>query len=123
MKGVARTKKSDLVFGMACVGLSLICLGTALFPDTRPESLLWWLSGAGIAPGAAMIVKYFYRSSPKNRARYAERMENEQLEMQDELKVMIRDRAGRYTNSLSLPVISFSMVIFSVLGALAIIEN
>lgn len=116
-------KKSNLITGIAYVVFGLICLGVALLFETKLEGILWGLSGAGIAPGVAMIGKYFYWSSPKNRERYAERMENERIEMHDELKIKIRDKSGRYAYILGLLVICFSMVVFSILGTLEIIEN
>lgn len=54
---------------------------------------------------------------------YEERLENERIEQHDELKTKIRDRAGRYTYSLGLLVICFSILIFGILGALKVIDN
>ena len=116
-------KKSNLITGIAYVVCGLICLGAALLFETKLEGILWGLSGAGIAPGAAMIGKYFYWSSPKNRERYTERMENERIEMHDELKVKNRDKSGRYAYILGLLVICVSIMAFSILGTLEIIEN
>ena len=45
------------------------------------------------------------------------------MEQHDELKTQIRDRAGRYTYSLGLLVVCFSILVFGILGALAIIDN
>lgn len=66
---------------------------------------------------------YFYWSSPKNKERYEERLENERIEQHDELKTKIRDRAGRYTYSLGLLVVCFSILVFGILGALEVIDN
>ncbi len=116
-------KKSNLIVGIVYVIFGIACLGFALLFETKLEGFLWGFTGAGIASGVGMICKYFYWSSPKNTKRYAERLENEQVEMHDELKCKVRDKAGRYTYNLGLIVISFSIVIFGILGALQIIEN
>lgn len=50
-------------------------------------------------------------------------MENERIEQHDELKTIIRDRAGRYTYSLGLLVICFSILVFGILGALEVIGH
>ena len=50
-------------------------------------------------------------------------MENERIEQHDELKTKIRDKAGRYTYSLGLMVVSFSILVFGVLGTLGIVES
>lgn len=40
-----------------------------------------------------------------------------------ELKTKIRDRAGRYAYGIGLVVICFSILVFSILGALEVIDN
>ena len=70
-----------------------------------------------------MICKYFYWSSPKNKKQYEERLENDRIEQHDELKTKIRDRAGRYAYGIGLVVICFSILVFSILGALEVIDN
>ena len=116
-------KKSSLITGILYVLFGLICLIMALLINTKLEGILWGFAGAGIFPGIVMIGKYFYWTSPKNKARYEERLENEQIEMHDELKTKIRDKAGRYTYSLGLLVVCFSILVFGILGALEIMEN
>lgn len=59
----------------------------------------------------------------KNKERYEQRLENERIEQHDELKTKIRDRAGRYAYILGLLVISFSILVFGILGALDVIAN
>lgn len=70
-----------------------------------------------------MIYKYFYWSSPKNKDRYLEKLENEKIEMHDELKEKVRGKAGQYAYTIGLYIISFSTVMFAILDALEIIEN
>ena len=50
-------------------------------------------------------------------------MENDRIEQHDELKTKIRDRAGRYAYGIGLAVICFSILVFSILGALEVIDN
>jgi hypothetical protein len=69
------------------------------------------------------IVRYFYWSAPANRAEYAERLENERIELQDELKQKLRDRSGRYAYLLGLCVSSLSVVVFAVLGMLELVPG
>ena len=116
-------KKSNLITGILYVLFGVACLIVALLIETKLEGILWGFAGAGIFPGIMMICKYFYWSSPKNKERYEERLENERIEQHDELKTKIRDRAGRYTYSLGLLVICFSILVFGILGALEVIDN
>ena len=108
MKEVQKMKKSNLITGILYVLFGVVCLIVALLIETKLKSILWGFAGAGIFPGIMMICKYFYWSSPKNKERYEERLENERIEQHDELKTKIRDRAGRYAYVLGLLVISFS---------------
>ncbi len=116
-------KKSNLVAGVLYMLFGVACLIAALLIETTLEGILWGFAGAGIFPGMMMICKYFYWSSPKNKERYEERLENEQIELHDELKTKVREKAGRYTYSLGLLVICFSILIFGILGALELIGN
>lgn len=116
-------KKSNLITGILYVLFGVACLIVALLIETKLEGILWGFAGAGIFPGIMMICKYFYWSSPKNKERYEERLENERIEQHDELKTKIRDRSGRYAYTLGLLIISFSILVFGVLGALDFIVN
>lgn len=48
---------------------------------------------------------------------------NEKIEMHDELKVKLKDKSGRYAYILGLIVICISIMAFSILGRLEIIDN
>ncbi|SHN51738.1 hypothetical protein [Desulfitobacterium chlororespirans] len=116
-------KKSNLWAGMLFILGGVLCLSTALMLDTRLDSLLIGFAGGLIVPGATMIIKYFYWTAPQNRSRYAERLENEKIELGDERKERLRDKSGRYAYLLGLAVISVSVVLFSILGKLEVIKN
>ena len=116
-------KKSDLITGILYVLFGVTCLLAALLTETKLEGILWGFAGAGILPGIMMAGKYFYWSSPKNKERYEERLENEQIEQHDELKTKIRDRAGRYAYGLGLLAVCCSILAFSILGALGVIDH
>lgn len=123
MREVLTMKKSNLITGILYVLFGVACLLTALVIETKLEGILWGFAGAGIMPGLVMIYQYFYWSSPANKERYAELLENKRIEGHDELKTMIRDKSGRYAYLLGLLVISFSILFFGILGALEVIAN
>lgn len=116
-------KKSNLIVGTLYILAGILFLLTALFTDTRLESLLAGFAGAGIGPGIIMVCQYFYWSSPKNQERYQKRLEKEQIELHDELKEKIRDKSGRYAYILGILITSVSIMIFSILGQLELIPN
>ncbi|MEJ8737066.1 hypothetical protein WKT02_06350 [Erysipelotrichaceae bacterium HCN-30851] len=116
-------KKSNLIVGICYLLVGIISLLLALFTETKLDGLFFGFTGAGIVPGLMMIYKYFYWSSPKNKDRYLEKLENEKIEMHDELKEKVRGKAGQYAYTIGLYIISFSTVMFAILDALEIIEN
>ena len=116
-------KKSNVIVGLLYVLFGAACLLAALLIETKLEGMLWGFAGAGIMSGIAMICRYFYWSAPENKERYEERLENERIELHDELKTKIRDKAGRYAYNLGLLIVSCSIMVFGILGALEIIES
>lgn len=115
-------KKTQLISGIIYTLLGLALLLTAIFTNTE-IGMLYGIGGALTGPGIAMIARYFYWSSPKNRQRYEERLENAQIEMNDELKQKLRDRSGRYAYILGLLTLSLSILIISILDGLGIIAD
>lgn len=116
-------KKSNLLSGLLFLLAGVICLAVALMFDTKLDNLLFGTSSALIVPGVMTISKYFYWTAPKNRNKYAERLENESIELRDERKEKLRDKSGRYAYLLGLIIISVSILFFSILGQLEVISN
>lgn len=116
-------KKSNLYIGLIYLFIGFVCLVIALNFESRLESLLFGFSGAGICSGAIILWKYYYWTRSENKDRYQEKIENENIELHDERKTILRDKSGRYAYIIGLIVISVSIVIFSIVGKLNIIEN
>ncbi|MCI8786043.1 MAG: helix-turn-helix transcriptional regulator [Eubacterium sp.] len=73
--------------------------------------------------GTVMTCKYFYWNTSKSKKRYQEKIENEKIELHDELKSQLRDKSGRYAYAIGLMTVSISIIIFSILGQLEVIDN
>lgn len=116
-------KKSRLITGILSALFGVTCLGVALLTETKLEGILWGLAGAGIVPGMMLVCQYFYWSSPQNKERYAQRLENEQIEIHDELKTQVRDKAGRHAYVLGIFTTCLAMIVFAVLGALEVVDH
>lgn len=116
-------KRSHLIYGIVytCIGVAFLLL--ALFTEYRLENLFWGLAGGMGFSGIQMIVRYVYWSAPGRREIYAQRMEQERIELHDELKEKIRDKSGRYAYILGFIIITCAMFVFSILGLLDVIEN
>lgn len=116
-------KKSNLLEGILFILGGIILLCAALLTDSVLDSLLIGFAAGAICSGIVMTCKYFYWCTPKNKERYQEKIENEKIELHDELKTKLRDRSGRYAYAIGLMTVSVSIVIFSILGQLEIIDN
>lgn len=116
-------KKSYLLTGFIYIVAGLAFLILALRTDTRLNSIFSGLAGAGIVPGLMMIYKYFYWNRPENRQRYQKKLENEQIEIHDELKSMLRAQAGRWAYVIGTLAISAAMLVFCILGQLEIVAD
>ena len=115
-------KKTQLISGIIYTLLGLALLLTAIFTNTE-IGMLYGLGGALTGPGLAMMGKYFYWSRPQNRQRYEERLDNERIEMNDELKQKLRDRSGRYAYVLGMVTVSLSIFVIGILEDLGLIGD
>ncbi len=123
MKEVLKMKRSNLVTAIMYLFFGLVCLSVVIFTQTRLEGIVWGLCGAWLGSGSVMLYRYFYWTLPKNKERYSEKLKNVQIEQNDELNIKILDKAGRYAYILGLSVICLSILVFSILDALSIINN
>lgn len=111
-------KKSYLWTGVGMIVLGLCCLLAALLLDTPLNSILCGFFGAFTAPGLLQIYKYFkWRRSPEYRAK----LEEEQIDLRDERKEMLRNKSGRYAYILNLMLTAAFILIFSALEMLNVI--
>lgn len=116
-------KKSNFWSGLISALLGAVLLLTGLLWDTALSSLLCGAGGGLLGSGVLQLLRYRKWSTPANAAAYQERLEQEQIDLRDERKTMLRDRSGRYAYLLGLLACCLSMLVFSVLGALEIVEN
>lgn len=123
MKGEEKMKRSNLYVGLIYLFIGIVCLMMALNYDSKLESLLFGFAGAGICCGAVILWKYYYWTRPDNKDRYTEKIEQENIELHDERKTILRDKSGRYAYIIGLMVLAVSIVVFSIIGSLNIIEN
>lgn len=123
MKGVKTMKKSNYIMGIIYLLIGIMLMILALLTNTKLDGLFFGFAGACTGIGVMMICKYIYWNSPKNSEHYIEKLENEKIEKNDELKEKVRGKSAQYTYAIGLYITSFSTVIFSVLDSLEIIEN
>lgn len=116
-------KKSNLWSGLAYVLLGLAFLLAGLLWETHLSSLSVGFGAGMLSSGAVQLARYRKWTRPENREAYRERLEAERIELRDERKSMLRDRAGRYAWLLGMALCALSIVVFGVLGALELVEN
>lgn len=110
-------KKSYLWAGLGMIAAGILFLLAALLWETPLESILYGLFGAFAAPGTVQIYKYVKWTNPKNAPVYRERLEQEQIDLRDERKEMLRNKSGRIAYILGLLVVALAMIACSILEA------
>jgi hypothetical protein len=116
-------KKNNLSIGLIYVAFGVVCLWFALSTENSIGSLLFGFSGAGLVGGLSLIWKYFYWSSPRRKDVYERKLEEEQINLKDEFKESLRNRSGRISYIITLLVVTLSMIIFSIIGSLGILDT
>ncbi|MEG0240335.1 hypothetical protein [Anaerorhabdus sp.] len=114
-------KKSILFTGVVYTLVGCVFLFCGIVLNTKINSILWGLAGAGIGPGVFLICKYLYWSQPKNTAKYVDKMENEEIEQHDERKEMLRNKTGRVMAFVNLAMTSLALIVFSILNEMEVI--
>ena len=115
-------KKSVFYSGIAYLTAGFLFLLAATL-DTPLKSLLYGFTGAGFCAGLTLLVKYFYWTRPSRTTAYQQRLEEETIDLHDERKEMLRNKAGRYAYYIGLLVVAISELSFYVLDQLGYVEN
>lgn len=118
-------KKSNLIYALIYIILAGISLYVAIAFDDKIGSIslgvFYGMAGALGGSGIVTIILYFYWQN--NKEKYQEKLEIEQIEQQDELKQKLRDKSGKYTYWLGMVIVALSIVVYSVLEVLNIMET
>ena len=116
-------KKSNLWCGAAYALLGLVFLLAGLLWETRLSSLCVGFGAGMLSSGVVQLARYRKWTRPQNAAVYRQRLEEEQIDLRDERKEMLRDKSGRYAWLLGMALCAAAVVVFGVLGAREIVEN
>ena len=117
-------KRSTLIIGLAYLICGLILAAAVLvYLDTPIDPLLCGLGGAGVGCGLTMLTKYFYWTRPQRAAQYLEKLEEESIDLHDERKEQLRNRAGRYAYVIGLLTVCVSILVISTLGHMGLVPG
>lgn len=116
-------KKSNLwwVLGTAAAGAAFFLAG--LLWETRLSSILCGIGGGWFFNGLIQLRRYIKWTRPENTESYRARLEQQQIDLHDERKEMLRNKSGRYAYLLGLVLCCLSILAFSILHILGILEN
>ncbi|WP_102833792.1 hypothetical protein [Clostridioides difficile] len=113
-------KKNMLYVGIIYFICGILLVLLATFTEFSFEAFIWGLSGAALGPGICMIFQYMYWSKPERAVDYEEKIKNQRIEMNDERRVMLRDKAGRITNQIMSYVLVILIFIVSILSVFSV---
>lgn len=107
-------KKSMFYTGIGYLICSIaLILFVKLEPDVSFKGVIIGFASALLLPGSIMIYKYIRWTKPQNIAIYEARIKEEQINLYDERKIMIRDKSGYITYTIMTWVLLFANLIFS----------
>lgn len=116
-------KKRELWFGLGMIAGGILFLLAALLLETPLDSLFCGFFGAFTAPGAVQVYKYVKWTKLETADSYQRHLEEEQIELRDERKEMLRNKSGRIAYVIGLLAAAVSMTAFSVLATLGIVSE
>ena len=116
-------RKHNLIIGVVCLLIGIGCLCTALIFETKLDDMLSWFAGYGIVFGGLTTGKYLYWCLPKNREMRNKILAYDAIEQQDELKVSIRDKTGRYAYIFGQYLLCAAILVTGILGKLELIAD
>ncbi|HBE9435645.1 membrane protein [Clostridioides difficile] len=113
-------KKNMLYLGIVYFICGILLVLLATFTEFSFEAFIWGLSGAALGPGVCMILQYMYWSKPERALDYEEKIKKQRIEMNDERRIMLRDKAGRITNQIMSYVLVILIFIVSILSVFSV---
>ena len=115
-------KKRNLITGIIYLAVGLVCLLLVVFLESKLEGMLIFLAAFGIMGGIRLLRDWRYWNKPENRERGREYAEIQQAEQHDEMKTMLRDKAGRCAHTVSMYACGGVAVLLTVLDKLEIVD-
>ena len=96
-------------------GIAFIIMG--IFVETLTNGSTIFGMGCGLVGGAiATFYKYFHGLNPKNKLLYEEHLKNEKINLNDERKIMLREKSGRITYAIMFVVLIILNIVFTFIG-------
>jgi len=110
-------KKSTLYTG---IGYLVCAIALILFGKFGPEvsfkELIIGFASGLVLPGIIRIYKYIHWTKPQNALIYEEKMKEEQINLNDERKIMLREKSGRITYIIMFVVLTILNIVFTFIG-------
>lgn len=96
-------------------GIALIIMG--LFIETLTHGSTIFGMGWGFIGGAVVtFYMYVYMLDPKNKLHYEEHLKSEKINLNDERKIMLREKSGRITYVIMFVVLTILNIVFTFIG-------
>lgn len=115
--------KNYLYLGILYFLVGITFLAVELSFETKSEGILYGFSFVGFLYGGLCLYKYFYWSKDENKEKYKQKTEERNIELDDERKTILRDKAGRRTYNIGLSVTSIAIVLLTIVHSFHSIAN
>ena len=115
--------KNYLYLGIVYLLVGITFLAIELKFQTKSEGILYGLAFVGFLYGGLCLFKYFYWSKPENKEEYNQKTEERNIELEDERKTILRDKAGRRTYNIGLSVTSAALILLTIVHSFHRVAN
>lgn len=126
-------KKIDKIILVLYTIIGIVLIGIGITVEIDYYSSLIFAMGVGLLSGGVIqILRYYHNTKPENIDAYHQKLRQQEIELKDERKVQIRNRAGYITwvgtmfacfiASFAAALVHASSVIVGILSAAALLE-
>ncbi len=119
-------KTKGMLLGYLYLAVGLVSLIISILFNSAINSLmLGFLTGLGAVLtlfGAFIIIYSWYMSRPRNSKKYSEMLENAEIECNDEMKIKLRNQAGRYAHLTCMIITIIAIPTFIILYSFKVIS-
>ena len=115
--------KRKLIDGIGCIGIAVTAFLLTLHPAIQTPGRLTGLAVIYMIIGLKAVIRYFYYNSSRCREFYREKLACEAVEENDERRIRLCEKTGRYTYQFGQELLLVMIIGFVGLDAFGVLEN
>ena len=105
-----------ILAGYIIIGIALVCIGAAIQTDYY-SSIIFAMGITLVFSSVLQLVRYYRNTRPENAEEYREKLRQQEINLKDERKIQLRNRAGYLTWAITMVVCFCASFIATLLRA------